>query len=216
MALYPQRGFTPVKTIVTDQVKATELTIGKVVTNAPDQPAGASITGDAPKQYLNLAIPKGLPADAPPPTSMSIGEVKTVPPGSAASASMGGTAPNQYLNLSLPQGMPGDTGAQGPAGPQGPAGTNATPVNFETVSAKVVTAGTTVSVTFAKKYTVPPIVTPNPVWNGDQVVIAQASEVTTTGCKVIVKQSVGTLILNGSPFGNAPANVTASMFVIGN
>ncbi|HCJ9394981.1 TPA: hypothetical protein NV922_001287 [Escherichia coli] len=62
----------------------------------------------------------------------------------------------------------------------------------------------------------PPIVTPNPVWNGDQVVMGQASEITTTGCKVIVKQSVGTLILNGSPFGNAPANVTASMFVIGN
>ena len=59
MALYPQRGFIPVKIVMTDQVKATNLEIGKVVTNQPEQGAGASITGDAPDQKLNLAIPQG-------------------------------------------------------------------------------------------------------------------------------------------------------------
>ena len=112
-----------------------------------------------------------------------------------------------------PQGIKGDIGA---TGPQGPAGTNATPVYNELVSAKVVTPGTKVSVTFVRKYATPPTVLPNPVWSGDQMVIGQASDITTTGCSVTVKQSVGTLLLNGSPFGNAPANAVASMFVIGN
>ena len=118
-----------------------------------------------------------------------------------------------------PAGPKGDTGSAGPkgdTGPQGAAGTNATPMFYELVSAKVVTAGTKVPVTFTKRYTSPPTVLPNAVWSGDQMLIGQASEITTTGCNVTVKQSVGTLLLNGSPFGNAPQNAIASMFVIGN
>jgi len=122
MPLYPQNGFTPTEKVVTDQVKTTELAIGKVVTNPPDSPAGASITGEAPKQFLNLAIPKGKDASTPAPNTLSVGEVKTVSPGSAATASVEGEPPNQSLNLSIPQGLPGEIGPQGPTGPQGAPG----------------------------------------------------------------------------------------------
>ncbi|WP_312227563.1 hypothetical protein [Pseudescherichia sp.] len=227
---------------MTDKVTTTELEIGKVVTNQPDQGAGASITGDAPKQKLNLAIPKGADGQSPSPNALSIGTVITGQPATQAAASVTGEAPSQILNLTIPQGATGPVGPQGPTGPQGaagaqgpkgdkgdtgstgpqgatgpqgPAGTNATPVYFETVSGKVVTAGTAVSIVFAKKYTSPPQVKPDPIWNGNQMVIGQASDITATGCKVIVKQSVGTLLLNGSPYADAPANTNFSMFVIG-
>lgn len=215
MALYPQRGFFPPAQKVTGPVTTTELDIGKVVTNPAGMPAGASITGSPPRQLLNLAIPQGHSPESPPPTTVSMGEVKTGAPGTQASASMEGSAPSQTLNLTIPQGMPGAAGAQGPQGPQGIAGANATPVVFEVIESKVITAGQKVAVTFAKKYASAPTVIPNPIWAGQQMTIGQASEVTLTGCNVTVMQSTGTLILNGSPFGNAPAGTTFRMLVIG-
>lgn len=302
MGLFPQNGFTPVVTLITNKPTTTELTIGTVVTNSSEQGAGASITGDAPKQKLNLAIPKGKDGQSPSPSSIAIGEVITSEAGTQASASIIGEGPNQVLNLNIPrgangepgnqgpmgpqgltgspgpqgdkgekgepgnkgdkgekgdpgpmgaqgiqgvkgdpgaqgpkgdtglagpqgpQGLKGDTGAQGPQGPagakgdtgaQGLPGVNATPVLFETVSGRVVSPGIKVAITFTKKYTSPPQVKPDPVWNGEQVVMGQASDITTTGCNVLVKQSVGTLLLNGSPFGNAPANTNFNMFIIG-
>lgn len=83
----------------------------------------------------------------------------------------------------------------------------------EVVEGKVVTAGQKVAVKFAKTYPAPPAVTPSSIWVGQQEVIGQASDITTTGCNVIVMQSTGTLLLNGSPFGNAPAGTTFRMLV---
>lgn len=51
--------------------------------------------------------------------------------------------------------------------------------------------------------------------HGNQMVSGVATEITTTGCNVTVKQSVGTLLLNGSPFGDAPVGVSCRMLVIG-
>lgn len=120
------------------------------------------------------------------------------------------------------QGVKGDTGATGPKGdtgpqgPQGVPGANATPTLFETVESKVVTAGTKVAIKFTKAFTAPPIVQPSPIWNGTQMIIGQASEITTTGCNVTVMQSRGTLLLTTGPFENASANAAFRMFVIGN
>lgn len=83
----------------------------------------------------------------------------------------------------------------------------------EVVEGKVVTAGQKVAVKFAKTYPTPPAVTPSSIWVGQQEVIGQASDITTTGCNVIVMQSTGTLLLNGSPFGTAPAGTTFRMLV---
>lgn len=120
------------------------------------------------------------------------------------------------------QGVKGDTGATGPKGDTGPQGqqglpgTNATPTLFEIVESKVVTAGTKVAIKFTKSFAAPPIVQPSPIWNGTQMVIGQASEVTITGCNVTVMQSRGTLLLTSGPFEVAAAGVTFRMFVIGN
>ncbi|MEN4544898.1 hypothetical protein [Pantoea agglomerans] len=120
------------------------------------------------------------------------------------------------------QGVKGDTGAMGPKGdtgpqgPQGVPGANATPTLFETVESKVVTAGTKVAIKFTKAFTAPPIVQPSPIWNGTQMIIGQASEITTSGCNVTVMQSRGTLLLTTGPFENAAANAAFRMFVIGN
>lgn len=85
----------------------------------------------------------------------------------------------------------------------------------EVVEGKVVTAGQKVAIKFAKSYTAPPAVVSNSIWSGSQEVLGQASEITTTGCNVTVMQSTGTLLLNGSPFGTAPAGTTFRMLVIG-
>lgn len=120
------------------------------------------------------------------------------------------------------QGVKGDTGATGPKGDTGPQGqqglpgTNATPTLFEIVESKVVTAGTKVTIKFTKSFSAPPIVQPSPIWNGTQMVIGQASEVTTTGCNVTVMQSRGTLLLTSGPFEVATTGVNFRMFVIGN
>lgn len=115
-----------------------------------------------------------------------------------------------------PQGTKGDAGAKGDTGSQGLPGTNATPTLFEVVESKVITAGTKVAVKFTKAFTAAPVVQPSPIWNGTQMVIGQASEVTMTGCNVTVMQSRGTLLLTSGPFEVAAAGVTFRMFVIGN
>jgi hypothetical protein len=79
----------------------------------------------------------------------------------------------------------------------------------------VVTAGAKVAVKFAKTYATPPVVQPSPTWNNQQMVIGVASEVTTTGCNITVMQSTGTLLLNGSPFGTAPAGTAFRMIAFG-
>lgn len=114
-----------------------------------------------------------------------------------------------------PQGPKGDTGSTGSTGPQGPAGINATPINFEYVSGTVVTAGTKVSIKFSKTYTSPPAVQPSTIWVGVQCFIAQATDITTTGCNVAVYQSRGTLLLSTGPFENAAAGAKFQMFIIG-
>ncbi len=48
-----------------DTGPANTLAIGVVTTVAPDQPAAATITGDAPNQTLNLNIPQGLTGEVP-------------------------------------------------------------------------------------------------------------------------------------------------------
>lgn len=109
-----------------------------------------------------------------------------------------------------PAGPKGDTGPAGATGPQGAAGAQP-----EVITATVVKAGDKVAVKFAKAYASPPVVQPSPTWKNQQMVIGVASEVTTTGCNITVMQSTGTLLLNGSPFGAAPAGTEFRMIAFG-
>lgn len=103
-------------------------------------------------------------------------------------------------------------GPPGPQGAQGPAGANATP---EVVASKVVTAGVAVAVKFAKTYSTPPVVNSRTTWNGQQMVVGQASNITTTGCSVTVMQSRGSLLLSAGPFEPAAAGQSFEILVIG-
>lgn len=86
----------------------------------------------------------------------------------------------------------------------------------EIVTGKVVTAGVKVAVKFAKSYTNPPVVQPSSTWAGQQVVVGEATDITTTGCNVTVMQSKGTLLLTAGPFEPAAAGSSFKMLVIGN
>ena len=78
--------------------------------------AGATITGTAPNQTLNLTLPKGDTGtkgdkgdkgDVGPANTLSIGTVKS---GETSGASITGEAPNQTLNLTLEKGDTGNSG----------------------------------------------------------------------------------------------------------
>ncbi|MBN1088115.1 hypothetical protein [Pantoea sp. 1B4] len=174
-----------------------KLSVGSVITLSPGTKAAVEITGDAPAQVINFSLPAGKDGTSP---TLKIGKVTTLAAGSQATASIGGTAPDYTVDFGIPK---------------GDAGTNATPVQFEVVSGAVATAGQKVAVTFAKKYSTPPVVLPNAIWNGQQLIQGQASEITTTGCNVTVMQSRGTLLLSSGSFESAAAKAVFSMFVIG-
>lgn len=92
-----------------DVGSANTLSIGTV----SEGTAGATITGSAPNQTLNLTIPKGDQGEQGPPVDLEIGLVETLAAGEDATATLLGTAPNFVLNLGLPTGA---TGSQGPRG----------------------------------------------------------------------------------------------------
>ncbi len=121
-----------------------------------------------------------------------------------------------------PKGETGSTGATGPqgvagpTGPQGATGTAGTNSVVETLSGTVVTAGTTVPLTFTKTYSAPPAVIPIPQWNGVQMITGGAASVTKTGCNFLAMQSRATLLLSSGPFENAAAGVVFKVLVIGN
>lgn len=181
--------------------KPTSLTVGKVTALKAGVTPTAKISGEAPSLTLDLGIPAGTDGVTPQPTSISVGMVTTLEAGKPATAQISGIAPALSLDLGIPK---------------GDAGKNATPTLFEIFESKVATAGTKVAIKFTKAFTAPPIVQPSPIWNGAQMVIGQASEVTTTGCNVTVMQSRGTLLLTSGPFEVAAVGVTFRMFVIGN
>lgn len=80
------------------------LNIGTVVTG---QTSGATITGSAPNQTLNLMLQKG---DTGPANSLKLGNVTTLEPSAQATAEITGSAPNQTLNLGIPRGTKGENG----------------------------------------------------------------------------------------------------------
>ncbi|WP_033782083.1 hypothetical protein [Pantoea sp. 9140] len=175
-----------------------KLSVGNVITLSPGSKAAVEITGDAPAQVINFSLPAGKDGTSP---TLKIGKVTTLAAGSAATVTLGGTAPDYTVDFGIPK---------------GDAETNAAPVQLEVVAGSVATAGQKVAITFAKKYSTPPVVLPNPIWNGQQLIQGQASEITTTGCNVTVMQSKGTLLLSSGPFESAAAKAAFSMFVIGN
>lgn len=110
----------PASTVPGPPGPASTITIG-TVTKATEP--GATMTGDAPDQVLNLVLPKGDPGPAStvpgPPGPANALSIGTVTSGKAA-ASITGAAPQQILNLTLPPGPQGDVGpastVPGPAG----------------------------------------------------------------------------------------------------
>lgn len=164
-------------------------------------PAGSqptvTITGDAPNQTINFGLPASKDGASP---TLKVGAVSTLSPGSAATAEITGTAPNFIVNFGIPQGATPSAAAA---------------IQTETVSGVVATAGAKVAVKFTKTYTAPPNVTPyNAIVNG-QLVIGVPSDVTATGCNVIVVQTRGTLLLTTGPIENSPAGTAFRINVIG-
>jgi hypothetical protein len=113
---------------------ANSLSIGTV----SEGEVGATITGTAPSQVLNLVLPRGntgpsgaagatgsqgiqgvagSTGPAGPANTLSIG---TVSSGATAAATITGASPSQTLNLVLPKGDTGSQGVAGATGPQGP------------------------------------------------------------------------------------------------
>lgn len=107
---------------------ANNLIIGTVESG---EKANASITGKAPKQVLNLVLPrgekgvqgdpgnKGDPGEIGPSNVLTIGSVSS---GQKAEVTITGKAPKQVLNFVLPKGDKGETGSEGPPGKQGEQG----------------------------------------------------------------------------------------------
>jgi hypothetical protein len=86
---------------------ANTLSIGNVTTGGIGV-SGATITGTAPNQTLNLTLPTGATGAS---NTLAIGNVTAGDIG-VANATITGASPNQTLNLTLPTGA---TGATGPA-----------------------------------------------------------------------------------------------------
>lgn len=110
-----------------DTGPSTNITIGTVTTSTTVP--NATITGTAPNQTLNLAIPRGDKGEtgAPGPgNSITPGTITTGAPGTNAAATITGNSPNQALNLTIPRGDRGQIGPPGPA----PTLTAAAPTNL--------------------------------------------------------------------------------------
>ncbi|WP_225784262.1 hypothetical protein [Xenophilus sp. Marseille-Q4582] len=104
------------------------LSIG-TVTSGPS--AGATITGAAPSQTLNLVLPKGDKGDKGDPgadgddgaaATITVGTVTTGAPGSSASVTNAGTSVAAVLDFVIPRGDKGDKGDKGDTGDTGAAG----------------------------------------------------------------------------------------------
>lgn len=130
---------------------ANTLTIGTV---EPGLVAGATITGEAPDQVLDLVLPQGNPGSPGPPGADStvpgppgpanVITIGTVDSGAEPEASITGESPDQVLNLTLPKGDPGAPGAPGTPGAPGDPG----PANTLTVgTVTTLSAGSPVTVT---------------------------------------------------------------------
>lgn len=114
------------------------LAIG-TVTSGPS--AGATITGTAPSQTLNLVLPKGDKGDqgdAGAAATISVGTVTTGAAGSSASVVNAGTTAAAVLNFSIPR---GDKGETGDVGPQGDPGADGADGAAATISVGTVTTG---------------------------------------------------------------------------
>ena len=92
---------------------ANTLTIGTV---AGGETAGATITGVAPNQVLNLILPKGNKGDTGASgadgadgkdgaaATVTVGTTTTLPPGSSATVNNSGTSSDAVLNFGIPKG----------------------------------------------------------------------------------------------------------------
>ncbi|WAH52601.1 hypothetical protein LMA04_00635 [Pseudescherichia vulneris] len=180
-----------------DSAPTNKLSVGTVTQLAVGAQPTVTITGDAPNQTINFGFPASKDGVSP---TLKVGTVTTLSSGSAATAEITGTAPNFTVNFGIPQGSTPSA---------------ATAIQTETVSGVVATAGAKVAVKFTKTYTAPPNVTPyNAIVNG-QLVIGVPSDVTATGCNVIVVQTRGTLLLTTGPIENSPAGTAFRIKVIG-
>jgi hypothetical protein len=105
-------------------------------------------------------------------------------------------------------GADGVSGAMGATGATGAKGADGTPRRVDLYTAA---AG---AFTFPTPYAAPPVIVPLPGWSAQQMIIASASAITTTGCTIAVTRSKGTLLLASGPFEAAPAGTTASFVAI--
>lgn len=103
-------------------------------------------------------------------------------------------------------GKRGEKGERGPKGDIGPAGS---PKRVEYYSG-VTLANGTAKLTFSPAFTTPPAVESSITWQGSQMILGYASNITTTGCDILVMRSRGTLLLTAGPF--EPVNSAGIQF----
>lgn len=92
-------------------------------------------------------------------------------------------------------------------------GTLASPRRVETYDTTTTGVGAG-KLTFSPAFANIPTVVPWPIWVNGQMVVADAANVTKTGCDLVVMQSQG-VVLGGNPFKGAPAGTAVRMLAIG-
>jgi hypothetical protein len=124
--------------------------------------------------------------------------------------------PGKDGNPGLPgkDGSPGKDGAPGKDGSPGAAGP---PKRIERFAGATTATGVA-EIKFVPPYDAVPDVDVVEDWNGNQMITGKVIPGTTTksGCQVQVMISVGTLLLNVSPFSKAGAGVPITVRAIGN
>lgn len=117
-----------------------------------------------------------------------------------------------------PRGEPGPKGETGGKGDPGERGERGLPGAVPRVGVFASTpcdAKGVATIAFSPPFVAPPAVVPVVAWNGDQRIEPAASEVTASGCKVLLKRSRGTLLLSTGAFETASAGTAGSVLAIG-
>lgn len=203
------------------QWKWSDETVWKTMMNLSDLPVTAAMGPPGPQGPIGPSGPQGPVGPAGPDGAPGERGAQGIKGDIGMSGAKGDPGDPGPMGLPGPPGPAGPRGPEGPAGPagptgpQGPTGPAGPAASPEVVTGKVVTAGVAVAVKFAKTYSAPPVVNSRTTWNGQQMVVGQASNITTTGCNVTVMQSRGSLLLSAGPFEPAVAGQSFEMLVIG-